>query len=146
MRQVIVIGGGASGIMAAISAAKNGAKVTLLEQKDRVGKKILSTGNGRCNLTNAYMDTSCYRSDDIKIVSDVLEQFGYKETKAFFENLGVMLKDRQGYIYPITDQASTIVDILKMELVKIISDDICSDVNCWEAIKLMMMDSSFQKF
>ena len=55
-KHVIVVGGGASGLVAAITAARNGASVTIIEQKDRVGKKILSTGNGRCNLTNEYME------------------------------------------------------------------------------------------
>ena len=64
MRHVIIVGGGASGLVAAITAARCGAKVTLLEQKDRVGKKILSTGNGRCNLTNEYMDIACFRGDE----------------------------------------------------------------------------------
>ena len=115
-RHVIIVGGGASGLAAAISAAREGAKVTLIEQKDRVGKKILSTGNGRCNLTNTYMEVECFRGDDVSIVSKVLDQFGYEETMRFFEELGVILKDRQGYIYPISDQASTILDVLRMEI------------------------------
>lgn len=115
IRRVIIVGGGASGLMAAISAARNGANVTLIEQKDRVGKKILSTGNGRCNLTNEYMNPKCFRGDDTSIVSEVLSQFGYQETIQFFEELGVILKNRQGYIYPVSDQASTILDVLRME-------------------------------
>lgn len=115
-RRVIIAGGGASGLMAAITAARNGAVVTIIEQKDQVGKKILSTGNGRCNLTNEYMALDCFRGDDLSIVSKVLGQFGYKETFAFFEELGVLLKSRQGYIYPISDQASTILDVLRMEV------------------------------
>lgn len=115
-RKVIIIGGGASGIVAAISAAREGANVTLIEHKDRVGKKILSTGNGRCNLTNEYMTPDCFRGDDTSIVSEVLEQFGHKETIQFFKDLGVIFKKRQGYIYPLSDQASTILNVLRMEL------------------------------
>lgn len=115
-RHVIIIGGGASGLVAAITAAREGALVTIIEQKDRLGKKILSTGNGRCNLTNEYMNADCFRGDDITIVSEVLKQFGYTETLAFFNELGVILKNRQGYIYPISDQASTILDVLCMEV------------------------------
>ena len=118
-KNVIIVGGGASGLVAAISAAREGAKVTILEQKDRVGKKILSTGNGRCNLTNEYMQPECFRGDDTSIVTDVLNQFGYQETVDFFEELGVILKNRQGYIYPISDQASTILDVLRLELDKL---------------------------
>lgn len=115
-RDVIIVGGGASGLVSAISAAREGANVTLIEQKDQLGKKILSTGNGRCNLTNEYMDIKCFRGDDTSIVPDVLEQFGYSETIAFFEELGVLLKERQGYIYPVSDQSSTILDVLCMEI------------------------------
>ena len=115
-RNVVIIGGGASGIVAAISAAREGAKVTILEHKDRIGKKILSTGNGRCNLTNEYMKQECFRGDDVSIATDVFKQFGYEETVAFFEELGVILKNRQGYIYPISDQATTILDVLRMEI------------------------------
>lgn len=115
-RHVIIVGGGASGLVAAISAAREGAEVTIVEQKDRLGKKILSTGNGRCNLTNEYMDVSCFRGDDTTIVSVILEEFGYRETISFFEELGVILKDRQGYVYPISDQAGTVLEVLCMEI------------------------------
>ena len=64
MRRVLVIGGGASGLMAAIAAAEQGAKVTLLEKNRQVGKKILVTGNGRCNLTNENQDEACYRGGE----------------------------------------------------------------------------------
>lgn len=115
-RHVIIVGGGASGLVAAIATARDGADVTIIEQKDRVGKKILSTGNGRCNLTNEYMNAECFRGDDTTIVPQVLKQFGYEETTFFFEDLGVLLKNRQGYIYPISDQASTVLDVLRMEI------------------------------
>lgn len=118
MRHVIVIGAGASGLVAAISAAKEGAKVTLIEQNDRVGKKILSTGNGRCNLTNLYMDVSCFHGDDLTIVKEVLSQFDETKTCSFFEELGVFLHDRNGYVYPFSDQASTILDVLRLEVEK----------------------------
>lgn len=115
-RRVIVVGGGASGLVAAITAAREGALVTIIEQKDRIGKKILSTGNGRCNLTNEYMELNCFRGDDTSIVSNVLEQFGYQDTIRFFERLGIILKSRQGYIYPISDQATTVLEVLRMEV------------------------------
>lgn len=115
-RQVIVVGGGASGLVAAITAAREGAKVTVIEQKDRLGKKILSTGNGRCNFTNECMGANYFHGDDTAIVTSVLTQFGYKDTIVFFEELGVISKNRNGYIYPISDQASTILDVLCMEV------------------------------
>ena len=113
---IVVVGGGASGLIAAITAAKKGAKVTLIEQKEQLGKKILSTGNGRCNLTNQYMNINCFRGDNTAIVSEILSQFGYKDTITFFEALGIVLKDRQGYVYPITDQATSIVELLTIEV------------------------------
>ena len=115
-RNVIIVGGGASGLVAAITAARNGANVTLIERKDRLGKKILSTGNGKCNLTNEYMRAECFRGDDISIVSEVLGQFGFTETCDFFEKLGVLLKNRQGYLYPMSEQATAILEVLVMEV------------------------------
>ena len=60
MGYVVILGGGASGMMAAVAAASAGAKVTIVEHKDRVGKKLLSTGNGKCNFTNASQSADCY--------------------------------------------------------------------------------------
>lgn len=103
-------------MVAAIAAARCGAKVTILEQKERLGKKILATGNGRCNLTNEYMDISCFRGEDVSFAEKVLKRFGYPETLKFFADLGVITKSRSGYIYPRSDQATTIVEALEMEL------------------------------
>ena len=125
-KHVVIVGGGASGLVAAIYAARNGAKVTLLEQKERVGKKILSTGNGRCNLTNTHMDASCFRGDYTDIVEEVLTQFPYTCTVSFFEDLGILLKDRQGYLYPNSDQASTVLDVLRME-VENLKIEVCTE-------------------
>ena len=75
MQRIIVIGGGASGMTAAITAARNGAEVTVLEQNDRPGKKILSTGNGRCNLTNVQIREICYRGDYQTFIRPVLPGF-----------------------------------------------------------------------
>ena len=114
--KICIIGGGASGIVAAIAAARKGATVTVLEHKDKIGKKILATGNGRCNLTNLHMTPDCYRGDHLDIVNTVLDQFNEKDTITFFEKLGVMTKTRGDYIYPRTDQASVILDVLLKEL------------------------------
>ncbi len=83
---VIVIGGGAAGMMAAIHAAGNGASTAIIEHKDRVGKKILSTGNGKCNYTNAVQGIQCYRSDDPAFVLPVFEQFDFTKTVAFLRS------------------------------------------------------------
>lgn len=112
---VIVIGGGAAGLMAAITAARCGARTLIIEHMDRVGKKILSTGNGKCNYTNALQGVSYYRGEDPAFVLPVFAQFGHEETVAFFQELGIYPKVRKGYFYPASEQASSVLDVLRME-------------------------------
>ena len=114
-RSVIVVGGGASGLTAAIFAARAGANVTVIEHMDRVGKKILSTGNGRCNLTNRVMNGDCYRCGRKDFPMEVIGRFDVGQTLDFFKGLGILPKDRQGYIYPNSDQASSVLDVLRLE-------------------------------
>lgn len=114
-RQVIVIGAGASGLTAAVFAARAGASVTLLEHMDRVGKKILSTGNGKCNLTNLFQDPSCYRGDRPEFAVEVIRHFPVEDTLAFFKGLGIFPKVKNGYVYPYSEQASAVLDVLRME-------------------------------
>ena len=116
MRTVAVIGGGASGMMAAVTAASEGARVILLEHKDRIGKKILSTGNGRCNFTNTHQEPICYHSEDPLFPWEVVERFNAQAVISFFLQMGVYSKNRNGYIYPNSDQASAVLDAFRMEL------------------------------
>ena len=116
MRKVAIIGAGAAGMTAAITAASNGAEVVVLEHMDRVGKKILSTGNGRCNFTNTYQDRSCYHSDNESFPWKIIEKFNAEQIIKLFEELGVYAKNRNGYMYPYSDQASSVTEALKMEL------------------------------
>lgn len=113
---VIVIGGGASGMMAAISAARKGEKVTILEQNDRLGKKLLSTGNGKCNYTNENQDSSFYHSECPKTVQEVLSQFPLEATLSFFKELGVLPLVKKGGYYPNSEQASAVLDALRFEV------------------------------
>ena len=115
-RRIVIIGGGASGLVAAIGAAGSGADVTIVEHMDRVGKKILSTGNGRCNLTNLRMEADCYRCGQEGFPMEVIRGFGVDKTLAFFKGLGIEPKDRNGYIYPNSDQASAVLDVLRCEV------------------------------
>lgn len=132
MKHVIIIGGGASGMMAALSAAEEGAEVSILEQKDRVGKKILSTGNGRCNFTNTHQEPFCYRSENPFFPWGIIEQFTAQQTVSFFLNMGVYSKNRDGYLYPNSDQASAVLDVLRMELkrlnVRVLTDTRCAAI------------------
>ena len=122
MRHVAVIGGGAAGMMAAITAAREGVKVTILEHKDRIGKKILSTGNGRCNFTNTFQTPACYRSDNRDFAWNIIQKFNVEKTISFFKELGIYPKDRNGYLYPYSDQAAAILEVLQIEVAKL---DIC---------------------
>lgn len=115
--RVIVAGGGASGLAAAIFAAENGAEVTILEHKDRVGRKILMTGNGRCNLTNmSDVRGKYYSSDEASLnrIYDTLARFDAVKTREFFRGLGLYTKEkRDGGVYPVSEQASVVLDVLR---------------------------------
>lgn len=122
MRRIGIIGGGAAGIAAAITAARNDrqAHVFILEQKEKTGKKLLATGNGRCNLTNRQIDGSCikncYHGGDVRFAGEVLKQFGYEDTIRFFASVGLVTKARGDYVYPRSGQASTVLELLNLEL------------------------------
>ena len=115
MRQILIIGGGASGLTAAVSAARAGAKVTVLEQNKQAGKKLLVTGNGRCNLTNRNQELSHYRGSSPEFIETALNAFGLTETLDFFRSLGIVTRDREDYLYPYSDQASSVADALRIE-------------------------------
>ncbi len=112
---VIIIGAGASGLMAAITAAGSGSSVLVLERKEKAGKKILATGNGKCNFTNLVQEPECYRSDDSAFAMKVLSCFDVKKTLAFFEELGIYPKERDGYYYPNSEQAASVLQVLLKE-------------------------------
>jgi predicted Rossmann fold flavoprotein len=117
VKKVAVIGGGCSGMMAAISAARSGAGVLLLEARDRVGKKLLATGNGRCNLSNADCSLSRFHGGDPVFIARVLSGFPVAETIDFFEKLGIACKtEDDGKVFPQPDQASAVLDLLRYEL------------------------------
>lgn len=124
---VLVIGGGASGLMAAIAAGENGARVTILEKLDRVGKKILATGNGRCNLTNINMDSNFFHGSNIKFLQGPLNVFDVKTTLNFFEYLGVAHKvEEGGKVFPMSDQASSVLDVLRYKLKHLGVEECCN--------------------
>lgn len=103
---------------AAIFAAREGAQVVLLEHKDRVGKKILSTGNGRCNLSNRLQEPFCYRSGQPDFPWKALGTFTLPMTLEYFEDLGVLTRERDGYLYPYSGQASAVLDALRLGLAR----------------------------
>jgi predicted Rossmann fold flavoprotein len=116
-KKVIVVGGGASGMIAAIAARRAGAEVTVLERNTRVGKKILATGNGRCNFTNIYTNVQNYNGLDRQFALGAISAFGVSETIGFFERLGIAHKvEENGKVFPMSDQASSFLDVLLYEL------------------------------
>lgn len=113
---VAVIGGGASGMTAALYAAKGGARVCIYEKNDRVGKKLLSTGNGKCNFTNLSLEENSYNGGGREQVRKILDRFSPRDCISFFESMGMLTKEKHGYLYPASEQASTVLDLLRMQL------------------------------
>lgn len=140
-REIAVIGGGAAGMTAAVLAADAGAAVTVFEKNDRVGKKLLSTGNGRCNFSNENMGAAFFRGTGAALADKILDQFGVARTKAFFSSLGMRIKDRSGYLYPASDQASTVLDLLRYELPRK-----RIDVHTEAAVRELSCDKKTEKF
>lgn len=118
-KQVIVVGGGAAGMMAAITAARQGAKVTLVERNEKMGRKLYITGKGRCNVTN-HTDARTVLENiphGNRFLFSALDRFPPEATMAFFTELGVSLKTERGNrVFPTSDRAADIIDALVREL------------------------------
>lgn len=114
---VIVIGGGAAGMVAAITAKRRGTSVLLCEKMPKLGKKLLITGAGRCNLLNEVLNESFYNPESHALVRSVLDRFGREAMLAFFKDLGLATyADETGRIFPVTNQAASVLKVLEMEL------------------------------
>lgn len=112
---VIVIGGGPSGLMAAIAAAEQGANVALLDKGDKLGRKLGISGGGRCNVTNNkdIDELIAYIPGGGRFLYSAFSLFGNRDIIAFFENLGIALKEEDnGRMFPVSDKAKTVVDAL----------------------------------
>lgn len=115
--KIIVVGGGASGIIAAIVSKRNGADVTLLERNDRIGKKILATGNGRCNYTNINLSNINYHGKNPKFAHSALGSFNVDMTISFFERIGITpFVEEGGKVFPMSLQSSSVLDVLRLEM------------------------------
>jgi len=116
---VAVIGAGPAGIMAAIAVSRNGRRVVLIEKNSQIGRKLLSTGNGRCNLTNANVTADRYHGANPAFIETVIRQFDQHATMEFFESLGLVMKEEDGgRIFPRTNQASSVVELLRQSLLR----------------------------
>ena len=116
-KKIIIIGGGAAGMMAALSAKENGADVLILERNDRVGKKLLATGNGRCNYTNKNLNINNYHGTNSSFAHSALSALNVDKTIEFFERLGITpaIEDN-GKVFPLSFQASSMLDVLRYQI------------------------------
>lgn len=112
----VVIGGGAAGLMAAINTARAGLKTAVIEHTKRMGNKILSTGNGKCNFTNLNMSEEMYLNSDKRFVKEIIEQFNENDSIDFFESIGVYHKEKNGYVYPHSETAASVQEALCLEI------------------------------
>ena len=124
-RRVLVIGGGAGGLCAAVAAARAGCAVTILEKAGRVGKKILKTGNGRCNLSNRKASPAYYNHPEF--VAPVLNRTDCEALLDFFASLGLWtVTDAEGRVYPLSDTAASVLDVLRLECARLGVTEVCS--------------------
>ncbi|MGI5999063.1 MAG: NAD(P)/FAD-dependent oxidoreductase [Lutispora sp.] len=124
--RIVIIGGGAAGMIASIAAARNGAEVFILEQLPRVGKKLLATGNGRCNLTNANMNIRSFHGSNAAFALTALKQFDERAVMDFFEDLGIhCVIESEGKVFPASGQASSVLDVLRFEMAYLGVKEIC---------------------
>jgi predicted Rossmann fold flavoprotein len=118
LKKVVVIGAGASGLVAAIYAKKRYDEVILVEKNEICGKKILATGNGRCNFWNEDQSIEHYRGSEMKKIEEVLSAKNKEEALNFFEKIGIKAKIKNGYYYPFSNQASSMQRALILEATK----------------------------
>ncbi len=146
-----IIGAGPAGIMAAITAASNGNKVIVIEHNERVGRKILSTGNGRCNLTNLQMSISNFHGANAGFAEKIINRFNELDTIRFFEDLGLYTKNKNDYIYPYSENASTVLDCLRFKLesmedsIDVLTDTHVSHVEKQDVFKVFTVNGSVKK-
>ena len=133
---VAIVGAGASGLLCAVECARVGKKTILLEKDVMPARKILVTGNGRCNLTNRYVSPTCYHADP-KLIESVLKHFSLDDCLHYFENLGILLTEQeQGRFFPATGKATAVADALKAALKETEAELLCGQkVTCVKRIK-----------
>lgn len=113
---VVVIGAGAAGIVAAISTKRKGNTVLMCDHMPAIGKKILASGNGRCNICNEILDESFYNPPAKNLVKTIFSRFGKKDILTFFKNLGLPVYSKENRIFPVTNQAASVLKVLEIEL------------------------------
>ena len=134
MRTVAVIGGGASGMLAALTASEDAEnRVLLFERQQRLGRKLLATGNGRCNLTNTAAGPAHYHGAEAAFVRPALEAFGVRETRDFFHSLGLLtVEEYGGRVYPLSNSANSVLDVLRFAL-----DEAGVELRCAQPVRAL---------
>ncbi len=113
---IIIVGAGAAGLAAAIGCARAGQKITLLEQNNKIGKKILVSGNGKCNIDNRYINLNRFHSQNPDFIAKVLESYDFAVVEKFFTSLGLeLVEGKEGKMFPMSLQASSVVELLEYE-------------------------------
>jgi len=113
---MIIIGAGAAGLCAAITSARAEYKVTLLEQNNKIGKKILVSGNGKCNIDNKYININRFHSQNPSFIEEVLEGYDFDVVEKFFTSIGLeLVEGKEGKMFPMSLQASSVVELLEYE-------------------------------
>jgi predicted Rossmann fold flavoprotein len=140
--EVIIIGGGASGLTAAILAARDGKNVTVLEANERVAKKLLMTGGGRCNLANVNIDKNVFNHPDF--VDNLFNSVNFDKFKEFLKSIGLFIgfPDEEGRIYPITYSANSVADALRLTADRLKVKVVCSQ----KATKIQKVKDKYKVF
>lgn len=146
---ILIIGGGAAGLIAAITIARSGERVTILERNPRIGKKLLVTGNGRCNYTNLTATAKDYFGADGSFIESVLKQFSPQDTIDFFQNLGIEPKvENHGKVFPMSEQASSFLDVFLYELehlnVEVVTDCLVEKISKKKQFEVVTSKGTFK--
>lgn len=134
MKEICIIGGGAAGLTAAITIARRGKKVTIIESMDKCGKKLSITGNGRCNYYNENQKIEKYHSNNPELIKKIITQENLEKVNVFFNSLGIIPTIKDGYYYPFSKNASTILNALIYEA-KRLNVEIINNVKVEKIIK-----------
>ncbi len=128
LKDLLIIGGGAAGLASAITAKKENPNlsVTVLEKLDRVGKKLITTGNGRCNISNTDESLARFHGEDTSFAGFALDTFSNEKIKDFFSAIGIEFSEENGKLYPSSFQASSVVDCLRFECARLGVEILCS--------------------
>lgn len=132
MKEIVIVGAGPAGMISAIEAARHGNSVTIIDSNNKLGRKIYSTGNGRCNYTNEKMSSEFYNESSKQIIESSLMILDNKKLQNYLEELGILSRNINGYIYPNSEQAASVAAVLENELkrlkVNIVLEDRVIDI------------------